>query len=223
MARYARLIVPGLPVHVAARGNYRQDVFYSAADRNFYLQSLERRAVEQEIEVLGWCLMTNHVHLLLVPGDADAVARVMRRVQGDYARYLNRRNESPSGHVWQGRYYSCLVDGDRTWTALRYIELNPVRAGVVGCAEHSDWSSAAFHCGTKAPAKMLALRAWSQLWSPDRWRDVLLHGRDEREIESIREATKRGLPVGSDEFIEALEARSGRSLRIRPVGRPAAA
>ena len=223
MARYPRIVVPGLPIHVVARGNYRQDVFYSAADRRWYLEFLERRAVEYELDLLGWCLMTNHVHLLVIPREANSLSRVMQRVQGDYAQYRNRRNDRPYGHLWQGRYYSCLVEGDRTWTALRYVELNPVRAGVVDRAEHSDWSSAAYHCGTKPPPVSLALESWSCQWTPNRWRDVLAYGRDERELESIREATKRGLPIDSDCFLDALEARCGRSLRTRPVGRPAAA
>ena len=220
MARQARLVESGIAFHVTARGNYRQTVFFSDEDRAGYLDLLARYAAVEGLEILGWCLMTNHAHLLAVPRKTTALARTMRRTQADYAQRLNRRHGSRSGHLWQSRFYSCPVEGDAAWTVLRYIESNPVRASLVREAEQSPWSSAAMHCGLRAVSPLLSISEWERLWTHARWQSVLAHGAEEREIDSIRAATMRGLPFGDQDFVVAFERRVGRELVVRRVGRP---
>src|SRR5271165_6007216 len=150
MARQARLVETDVAFHITARGNYRQTVFFSDQDRAEYLELLGRHATLEELEIFGWCLMTNHTHLLAVPRQRAALARTMRGTQADYSQRLNRRIGSRCGHLWQSRFYSYPLAGDAVWTVLRYIELNPVRAQLVARAEQSSWSSAAIHCGQRA-------------------------------------------------------------------------
>lgn len=146
MARLARVVVPALPHHVTQRGNGRRPVFTTDADRLVYLDLLASNCRLYHLSILGFCLMSNHVHLVAVPRRADAMGLALRNAHGRYASYLNAL-EGNSGHVWQGRYYSCPLDTDHLWAALRYSELNPVRAGMVAAPELYRWSSAAAHCG----------------------------------------------------------------------------
>jgi putative transposase len=220
VARQLPLVEPGLAFHITARGNYRQTVFYTDLDRAEYLNLLAEHAGLESLEVLGWCLMTNHIHLLAIPRKPASLARTMMRTQAGYAQAVNRRHGSRCGHLWQSRFYSCPLAGDAIWTVLRYVELNPVRAHLVTLADHSPWSSAAFHCGSRSAPPLLSLTEWKSLWTPERWRVVLVHGPDERELGAIREATQHGLPFGNQEFITDLERRCGRPLALRSVGRP---
>lgn len=220
MGGQARLAEPGFTFHITARGNYRQTVFFTEDDRAEYLRLLGRYASLEAVEVLGWCLMTNHLHLLAVPRRRAALARLMMRTQSGYAQKLNRRHGSRCGHLWQARFYSCPVAGDAVWTVLRYIELNPVRAHLVAVAEQSPWSSAAMHCAPQTAPPLLSMVEWEHCWTPTRWQSVLAHGAEEREWEAIRQATQRGLPFGGHEFTADFERRAGRTLTARPVGRP---
>jgi putative transposase len=220
MSRESRLVEPGVAFHVTARGNYRQDVFIAADDRTSYLKLLSLRAEQEGLDLLGWCLMSNHIHLLVVPTKQDSLARALKRTQGEYAQAVNRRCGRRAGHLWQSRFYSCPLNGDAVWTVLRYIELNPVRAGLVATAETSLWSSASIHCGLAQAPPFLSLTWWSKLWTPERWRSVLAIGPDERQAEAIRQATQRGMPLGDDAFCERVATQAGRALKARPVGRP---
>jgi putative transposase len=222
VARQARLVDPGIAFHVTARGNYQQTVFFDDDDRAQYLHLLSRHAASESLEILGWCLMTNHVHLLAVPQQRASLARSLMRTQSDYAQRLNRRHSLRRGHLWQSRFYSCPVEGDAVWTVLRYIELNPLRAGLIDRAERSQWSTAAIHCGLQEEPPLLSMNLWNQSWTPLRWKSVLAHGAEEREIEAIRQATQQGVPFGSQQFVADFERRAGRSLLARPRGRPRA-
>jgi putative transposase len=164
--------------------------------------------------------MSNHMHLLAVPRTGRSLAQTMRRLQSEYALRLNRRQGCRTGHLWQSRFHSCPVDGQAIWTVLRYIERNPVHAGLVERAEHSGWSSAPVHCGLRTAPAMLSLKAWAGLWTAPRWQSVLAYGEDERQIAAIREATSRGRPLGDDAFLAELERHAGRRLTARPNGRP---
>ena len=220
MARPLRLIEAGLAFHVTARGNYRQTVFFSDHDRAEYLDLLQRYAGVEGLEILGWCAMTNHVHLLVVPQRRESLSRCLQRVQSEYSRRLNQRHGPRTGHLWQSRFYSCPLEGQAVWTVLRYIECNPVRAGLVPEAWESGWSSAAVHCSFQPAPAFLSAREWAALWSAQRWQSVLAHGQDERQIAAIQEASRRGLPFGSDQFVKQMGHRAGRNLIARSVGRP---
>ena len=193
MPRFARVVVPECLHHVTQRGNARRDVFYSPADRRVYLGLLKHYAEHYGLRILGYCLMTNHVHLVAVP--AEALARTLREVHGRYARYRNALDRS-SGHVWQNRYYSCAVEEVALGSVMKYVELNPVRAGLVRAAEDYFWSSAAAHLGGADPADLVALEPWwASGWSAEEWAEVLR--REEGNSTLIREATYSGRPPGS--------------------------
>jgi putative transposase len=220
MARLKRVIVPGAAYHITARGNYRQDVFFTDDDRRHYLATLGQHAATLGLDLLGWCLMSNHVHLLAVELCECAMADTLKRVQSEYAFYMNRRRRQACGHLWQSRFYSAPIDPAAIWNVLRYIELNPVRAGITRDPMAYGWSTAAFHCGLAVPPAMLTVEAWSEVWTTADWRAALTTGPDAGDSAAIRAATARGLPFGSAEFVHQCEEHAGRPLTQRPVGRP---
>jgi putative transposase len=173
----------------------------------------------QEISVVGYCLMSNHVHLVVIPRRTEALAETFQRVHGHYASYWNASHSS-SGHVWQGRFYSCPMDPGHLWTALRYAELNPVRAGLAAEAAAWPWSSAAAHCGMAGPDAGLEMSTWRKAWSEASWRKFLKEGETEAELRAIRRSTYSGRPLGPKEFTRALEQQTLRSLTPNPRGRP---
>ena len=150
MARLPRVVVVDVPHHVTQRGNARQVILADDADRITYFDLLRKYSQLHSLSLLGCCLMSNHIHLIAVPRTDDALAQTLKQAHGRYASYWNAR-QSSSGHVWHGRFYSCPLDDSHLWEALRYTELNPVRAGLVAAAEQWRWSSAAAHCGVAVP------------------------------------------------------------------------
>jgi putative transposase len=142
MARLPRIVVVDVAHHVTQRGNARQVIFSDDADRLVYLDLLREHCQLYSLSLLGYCLMSNHVHLLAVPHTSEAMAQSLKQAHGRYATYWNAR-QSSSGHVWQGRFFSCPLDESHLWKGLRYVELNPVRARMVTAPELWKWSSAA--------------------------------------------------------------------------------
>jgi putative transposase len=142
MPRRNRCIVSGLPCHVTQRGVDRRETFSEDADRRTYLGLLQQNLPDADVQLLGWCLMSNHVHLILIPGREDSLAVLLRRVHGRYAQYYNARH-GRSGHLWQNRFFACALSRSHLWTALAYVDNNPVRAGLVNLAAEYSWSSAA--------------------------------------------------------------------------------
>lgn len=215
MPRFARVVVPEYPHHITQRGNERRDVFFTSGDRHVYLGLLEEYAELHEVEILGYCLMTNHVHLVLLPHRAESLAKLLREVQMRYSQYRHAV-ERGNGHLWQGRYYSCPVEAERLGSVMRYVELNPVRANLVEDAVQYPWSSARGHLG--GTDHLLSMGDWRRCWTSEEWRSVLSSGSEEST--AIREATYGGRPLGSQEFVERLEAYSKRSLKRGLPGRP---
>jgi len=220
MARFARVIAVDIVHHVTQRGNARQFILDSDPDRDVYLSLLRKNIEEHRASLIGYCLMSNHVHLVMVPRQVDALAVALKQVHGRYAAYWNAKHRS-SGHVWQGRYYSCPLDRPHLWEALRYTELNPVRAGMVAQADAWAWSSAAAHCGEEAVDGWLAMEEWNMRWGGSSWRQFLAAGESESERMVIRQCTHTGRPLGNEEFVHELEAEAGRCLAPRMGGRPA--
>jgi putative transposase len=219
MPRIARIVIPEVAYHVTQRGNNRQDVFFADDDRRVYLDFLAGYAREFGLKMLGYCLMTNHLHLVAVPGSADSLARVIGRTGLRYTQYINRFHRR-SGHLWQNRFYSCALDEKHTVAALRYIEQNPVRARVTRTPWTYEWSSAPAHIVGRDPSGLLDMDAWRTDWSPAEWRRLLKSGLDQRSVETIRRHTARGRPLGSDGFLAKVERLVGRRVRALPVGRP---
>jgi len=220
MPRIARVIAVGLPHHVTQRGNNRQRIFDSDEDRLVYLKLLRENAERQRVAVWGYCLMNNHVHLIAAPQREDSLARTLRQAHGDYARYANVKRGT-SGHFWQNRYFSCTLDGNYCWTALAYVERNPVRAGLASEAGEWRWSSARAHVDGGCTAGWVDVGEWRRTYTPARWREVLRTTvGEEAQAERIREATRTGRPMGEPDFVRDLERRLLRRLTPGKVGRP---
>ncbi len=158
------------------RGNGRRFLLESDADRRVYLDLLRENLALHEVLLVGYCVMSNHVHLIVIPTDAEGLALSMKHTHGRYASYWNVVHSS-SGHAWQGRYFSCPLDGPHLWEALRYTELNPVRAHLVDEAQAWTWSSAAAHCGTVQADTFLSTELWQNHWNNADWREYLQQGK----------------------------------------------
>ncbi len=218
VGRIARVVIPGVWHHVTQRGNRRQDVFFQDADRRQYLELLRRYCTRYGVRVTGYCLMTNHVHILAVPSGETSLARAFGQTHHDYARWLNM-TRGDSGHLWQNRYFSCPMGEDYQWEALRYVELNPVRAGLVTAAEAWPWSSAAAHICDLAEETLLDFADWRQRWCSKEWREALSDGsNDAALLERIREATRTGRPAAADTLVKEMERKVGRRLRPNKRG-----
>jgi putative transposase len=220
MPRLARRVFAGLPHHVVQRGNRREDVFFSDADRTAYLDWLRQYCDECRVEVLAYCLMTNHVHIVAIPATADGLEKALRPLHTRYAMRVNRWRGT-KGHVWQGRFFSSVLDESYLWAAIRYVERNPVRACMEARAESYRWSSAAAHCGfgndlvlTRDPAWMETLRL------VDDWSAWLADFDRPAHLDALRDRIRRSLPCGDAEFVRRLEFQTGMSLAPKPRGRP---
>jgi len=219
--RRSRVIVPGVAHHVTQRGNNRQEVFWSGSQRLLYLDILARNAARGGTQILGYCLMPNHVHLVAIPEREDSLARTLGPTHSEYALALNRAGQR-SGHLWQNRFFSCPLDQSHLVAALRYIEMNPVRAGLAARAWEWPWSSARAHAFAGAADPVLH-PGWAEYlgyWDAAEWRDILLAGAPEAECCALRRATLAGEPLGSGEFVARLECQLGRRLRVLDRGRP---
>lgn len=219
MSRFARVVIAEVAHHVTQRGNGRQFLLATDSERLVYLDLLRQAVHLHSLSVVGYCLMSNHVHLVVIPHEAEALALALKATHGRYAAYWNAAHTT-SGHAWQGRFYSCPMDEGHLWTALRYTELNPVRAGVVPEAQAWPWSSAAAHCGTADADASLAMEIWRRRWTATAWRQYLGENETEAELGALRRSTHSGRPLGSAEFIEGLEQRTRRRLGAQKGGRP---
>jgi putative transposase len=212
--------MPGFPHHITQRGNNGQDVFFTDADRRAYLGLLWRWSTQFGLRIMGYCLMTNHVHVIGIPTEAETLARVMGRTSFLHAQNINRLR-GRSGHLWQSRYYSCPMDESHTWTALCYVEQNPVRAGLVQEAWRYTWSSAASHCGERSGDwHRLDFEAWAKMWTPAQWRRILQRPEDREHARQLRRSTQTGRPLADDAFIAKAEATFGIRLQNPRLGRP---
>lgn len=225
MARLPRLILPGQAHHVILRGNNRQAIFHSDLDRQHLLATLAEVSTLYQVAVHAYVLMDNHLHLLLTPPSADALSRMMQALGRRYVGWFNARHRR-SGTLWEGRFRAGLVEGERHLLAcMRYIELNPVRAGL--CAEAQDWpwSSATHHLG-QGRQSLISEHAlfWSMGNTPfDRehaWREFLGQGVSTAEQGLFTDAALRGRPVASEAFLRPLAEEHARVVEKRPRGRP---
>jgi putative transposase len=219
MARLSRIALVNVPHHVTQRGNARQFILASDAERFVYLELLQQYVKLYQVSLLGYCLMSNHVHLVVVPRETHSLATALKQTHGRYASYWNAAHKS-SGHVWQGRFYSCPLDSAHLWIALRYSERNPVRARLVAEAASWAWSSAAVHCGTREPPSWLDLEMWSKRWSARTWQEYLGAGESEDDVASVRRCTHTGRPLGTTDFLHSVEQATRRRLAPQKGGRP---
>jgi putative transposase len=213
----ARAVVPGIPHHVTQRGDRREPVFLAKSDFRRYLNLLRDYSGPRGLGIAAYCLMPNHVHLVVLPKDEDSLASVLKPVHARYAQYVNWAH-GMTGRRWQGRYFSCPTDGVHTAAAIRYIETNPVRGKLVERAEQYRWSSAAAHAGLRRD-DVLSLDAHEYADVED-WLTWLRGQEDDEATGSLRLHTRTGRPLGDGSFVAAVEEKIGRVLRPKPAGRP---
>jgi putative transposase len=225
MARLSRIVIPGVPHHVTQRGNRRQPVFFSDEDRRLYLDLVRRGCAAAGVRCLAWCLMDNHVHLVLVPETADGLRAALAEAHRRYSRHVNFR-EGWRGYLFQGRFASYPMDAAHLMAAVRYVELNPVAAGIVARAEAWPWSSARSHlAGGRAKDDPLTDVAALAVHVPN-WRAMLRHGlgaggvgeEGEAVAEAIEARLRTGRPLAADEWIARQERAMARRLRPRKRG-----
>lgn len=226
MPRKARIILRNTPHHIVQRGHNRSAVFVEESDYRYYLDTLKEWKAELAIKIHGYCPMTNHVHLIIDPGDKSAnVGMLRKRLAGRQTRYVNA-HERRSGSLWEGRFKSSPIETDTYLLACcRYVELNPVRAGMVMQAEDYPWSSYRQKTG-------LAEETWIDLdpgylgLGPDKetriqhYTQYIQQGVPEEQQELIKEALQRGQLTGTSRFMEEVEARLGLRVEHRGPGRP---
>ena len=217
MGRFARVVAVGVAHHITQRGNGKRYVLNTDADRTVYLGLLVENIRQHGASLLGYCLMSNHVHLVMIPNEANSLAFTMKHTHGRYASYWNARH-GLSGHAWQGRYYSTPLDRPHLWKALRYTELNPVRACLVSEASGWLWSSAGVHCGTASPGLDVSMELWAKHWSPASWKAYLDGGETDADLRAVRQSTHTGRPLGDASFVRDLEEATQRSLSPKTGG-----
>lgn len=225
MARLPRMILPGQPHHVILRGNNRQAIFHSDHDRQHLLATLAEVAAQYRVDIHAYVLMDNHLHLLLTPPSAEALSRMMQSLGRRYVGWFNARHQR-SGTLWEGRFRAGLIEGERHLLAcMRYIELNPVRAGL--CVEPAQWpwSSAAHHLGL---ARSSLVTEHEMYWSlgntpferEHAYREFMAQGVPSSEQAQFTDGALRGRPVASEAFLKPLAAGHERVVMRRPRGRP---
>lgn len=225
MPRKPRYFLPGIPVHAVQRGNNREAVFFEDEDYFEYLKILKKSADEQKCEVHAYVLMTNHIHLLLTPTGTDSVSGLFQAIGRHYVPYINKKYQR-SGGLWEGRFKASMIDSSQyLLTCMRYIELNPLRAGMVCKPEQYRWSSYHFNALgisnpiitphdeytglVKAVEERLAL-----------YREMVEHGNVANDVQDIRKTLQTGTPLGSDKFLNQIESMLGKKVGYSQRGRP---
>ncbi|HVR90331.1 MAG TPA: transposase [Novosphingobium sp.] len=219
MARLTRIVIPQVAHHVTQRGNRRLPVFFSDEDRRAYLALVAAAATANDTRCLAWCLMDNHVHLILVPQTADGLRATLAEAHRRYSRRINFR-EGWRGYLFQGRFASYPMDDAHLMNAVRYVELNPVAAGLAAYAENWRWSSARSHvAGRRAPDDPLTDLTELSEHVPN-WAAMLNYGLEaggigaegEAVAEAIEARLRTGRPLGAAEWVAAQEAALARPL-----------
>ena len=214
MARLARVVLPGVPHHITQRGVRSIDVFSSDEDKLFYLELLRSASEECGITVLSYCLMNNHIHLLVVPERETSLSSGVGMVHRHYSRMVNLR-EDTHGYLFQGRFFSCPLADYYLPAVLKYIALNPVRAGICKQASEYKWSSARFYLGLESKNLLIKDKTW--FGTPSKWKSLLKT--NPKEIELLRKHFRTGRPLGDEDFLVEAERVTGRELIPKSPGR----
>ncbi len=209
MPRIARIVVPEMPHHITQRGNRRQRVFFSHHDKKFYLNLLNFYARDKGISFWSFSLMNNHVHFIAVPKYPDSFAKGFGEAHRRYSSMVNLR-ENWRGYLWQGRFESYPLDEKHLFYSMRYVERNPVRAGLVKRAENYLWSSAKAH--VQGEEHFLLDKNYFIQGIPE-WKRYLEEPTNKEMLMSFRKHSRTGRPMGGADFIEKLEVITGRSLK----------
>lgn len=225
MARKPRVSLAGVAEHVIQRGNNRQAIFANRDDMKAYIAWLKQYSQKYGVAIHAWVLMTNHVHILCTPASSTAISQMMQSLGRMYVMYFNREYKR-SGTLWEGRYRSCLVQSEQYLLKLyRYIEFNPVRAGMVQEPSNYAWSS--YRCNALGRHSDLLTAHTTYLALHQEvnnrlaaYRALFTHHVEAKLIDDIRQATNKGLALGSEQFKTKVEALTGRSVIAGKRGRP---
>jgi putative transposase len=225
MPRRARLLLPGVKLHLIQRGNNRSACFFAEEDYLFYLEHPADQATKHGCEIHAWCLMTNHAHLLLTPTKPESAAMLMKGLGQRYVQYFNRKYRR-SGTLWEGRFRSCLMrEESYVLACYRYIELNPVRAGMVEHSAEYRWSSYRVNAQTEQSRLVRPHYLYQTLGTSggsraDAYRELFRHQLDAGLVDQIRSATNGNYALGSSRFTAEVEdTLEQRAIRAKP-GRP---
>jgi putative transposase len=214
----ARVVVPDYPHHITQRGNRRQKTFFCQDDYSYYLQLLSEYSRQAKTDIWAYCLMPNHVHLVMVPRQEDGLRSAIGECHRRYTRHINFRH-GWRGHLWQERFHSFVMDEEYLLATVRYVERNPVSAGLCKHPEQWRWSSARAHL---SGSDNLLVNVRPMLDRVEDWRTYLSDttGSSAKD-EMIKRHTRTGRPLGSDAFVSQLETLTGKSLAPRTPGRKA--
>jgi putative transposase len=218
MPRIARAVAPGFPHHVIQRGNNRADVFFSPEDNDVYLYLLKMYADKWNSPVISYCLMTDHVHLLVKPSSDMSLRKMMQGLALCYTQHVNRKYNR-TGRLWESRYHSCIVDQESyLWAVARYIEQNPVRSMIVEHPEEYAYSSARAHIDLfHDPILGEELFAEAQR---QEYVEFMRSAIPTEQITAIRKSSRAGRPLGTSTFVREIERKLAKRLTALPVGRP---
>ena len=209
--------MPGLPHHVRQRGVRSIDIFGDDEDRELYLTLMREHGERTGLRFLAWCLMSNHVHLIVIPKEENSLARGIGEAHKAYTRAWNVR-AGVRGWLFQGRFGSCVLDEPHLLAAARYVELNPVAAGLVVRPQEYAWSSARFHLDGRRSDPLVDDGDRDLMGLVDDWTTFLQDGIDEIAARRLEKHLGSGRPCGSDGFVRMLEKRTGRELKARKRG-----
>ncbi len=225
MPRKPRMYLPGVPCHVIQRGNNRDACFYSVQDYAFYLECLGSACSRYDVALHAYVLMTNHVHLLMTPGDAGGISRVMQSLGRRYVQYFNSAY-GRSGTLWESRHKASLVEAERyLLTCMRYIEMNPVRAGMVNHPAEYLWSSYSANGQAETDSLVTMHDCYTRLGQSvevrcQQYRSLFDYQLSEGEIDAIRAALTFSTPLGDERFTQQVEGEIGRRTGYAKRGRP---
>ena len=209
MPRRARLVVPGYPHHVTQRGTRGLKTFFRVADYSLYLALFRERLQQSGLTVCAYCLMPNHIHAVVIPSDESGLATHFRALHSGYAKYINA-SRGWKGHLWQERFFSAVMDETHTLCALRYVEMNPVRAGL--CDRPEEWRWSSVHANLGDPSDGITDSNTTRKIVPD-GRSYLNVPDSARVRDQLRKRTRDGRPAGDDAFVDRLEALTGKDIR----------
>jgi len=215
MARMARAVAPGYPHHVTQRGNRRQQTFFDDEDYQAYSEVMSEWCIKFQVRIWAYCLMPNHIHLIAVPKTKDGLSRAISEAHRRYTRRINFR-KGWRGHLWQGRFSSFIMEERYLSACTKYIELNPVRAGLVRRPEDWPWSSAGPHTEGKDDILVRTKPLLKIVKKP--WKNFLNFDVSDTKIELLRKHERTGRPLGADSFIEKIELLLDRKLRPQKPG-----
>ena len=220
MPRIARIVAAGYPHHITQRGNYQQKIFADDTDRKKYLSLLKEESKRYHLIILAYCLMSNHVHFMAIPQNEDSLGKVFKYTNMKYSQYYNNKMRV-SGHLFQGRFFSCVLDERHMITCARYIERNPLRINLVKQPYLWSYSSAKIHCGINKYDPLGTNQLFEYIEkNPIEWKKFIEVPDNPDEMKGIRKKTRTGRPFGPNDFIERLEGQLKRLFKLKPKGRP---